>query len=48
MISSGEKTIFDRREKIVKPPEMVKVVLSGEVLNALLHKELRVDVVGGK
>ena len=48
IISCGEKTIFERKEKIVKPPEMVKVVLPGEVLNALVQNELRVDVVGGK
>jgi thioredoxin reductase len=48
IISCGEKTIFERKEKIVKPPEMVKVVLSGEVLNALVQNELRVDVRGGK
>ena len=48
IISCGEKTIFERKEKIVKPPEMVKVVLPGEVLNALVQNELRVDVGGGK
>jgi len=48
MISCGEKTIFERKEKIVKPPEMVKVVMPGKVLNALVQNELRVDVVGGK
>lgn len=48
IISDGKNTIFEKKEKIVKPPEMVKVTLPGEVFNTLTKNELRVDVRGGK
>ena len=48
IISDGKNNIFEKKEKIVKPPEMVKVTLPGEVFNTLTKNELRVDVRGGK
>ena len=48
IISDGKNIIFEKKEKIVKPSEMVKITLRGEVFNTFIPNLLRVDVRDGK
>ena len=47
-ISDGKNIIFEKKEKIVKPSEIVKITLPGKLNNILIPNELRVDVRDGK
>ncbi len=45
VISDGDRIIFEKREMVVKPPEMVKVVMPSSLL-ANTGGEVRIDVEG--
>lgn len=44
VVSSNEKKIFEKKERIVRPPEMIKLNLSPEILNKITGNELIIEV----
>ncbi len=44
VVLDGKKQVFEKKERIVKPPEMIKITLSKKTLTALTKNELRIDV----
>jgi len=44
VVSSNEKKIFEKKERIVRPPEMIKLNLSPEILNKITGNELMIEV----
>jgi NADPH-dependent 2,4-dienoyl-CoA reductase/sulfur reductase-like enzyme len=44
VVSSNEKKIFEKKERIVRPPEMIKLDLSPEILNKITGNELIIEV----
>ena len=44
VVSSNEKEIFEKKERIVRPPEMIKLNLSPEILNKITGNELTIEV----
>lgn len=45
VVSDGGKPVFEKKERIVKPPEMVKVTISKDMLKTV-KEDLKVDVRG--
>lgn len=43
VVSDGKKQVFEKKERIVKPPEMIRITLSKKELTALTKNELRID-----
>ncbi|MEA3458919.1 MAG: FAD-dependent oxidoreductase [Candidatus Thermoplasmatota archaeon] len=44
VVSDKKKQIFEKKERIVKPPEMIKITLSKKELTSITNNKLRIDV----